>query len=303
MMKTAASLAIVLLAQTARAETPCASTATGNLHVESFASKAYGETQTLRIWVPAEYAEAANAQKKYPVLYLLDGQNLFDECTAFRNEHEWQVDEVLVRLIGSGTIEPLIVVGIDSSAKRNHQYRVYKDVIADAAAPEPIGRQLPSFLADEVLPYVAARYRVAAEAERTGIGGASLAAVAAAFTLVNRPDLFRRGLIQSPTLPLGNGQLLRDTASLARGPDRVYIGVGTTELAIPGGDKFAAQLGLVLDDANAGFVAMAEALARNLTGAYLKRAEVRFVAEPNANHTSTSWARRFPEALTFLYGK
>jgi len=275
---------------------------TGDLRIDKFQSTTYGQSQILRVWLPPGYADAASAQKKYPVLYMLDGQTLFDACTAFANEQEWQVDEAVTALIAGNTIPPIIVVGIDSSAKRSYEYSPYRDVISAPAAPEPIGKQLPAFLANEVLPYISAHYRVTADAGETGIGGASVAGVAALYVLVNRPDLFGLGLIQSPTLPLGNGQLLRDTASLARGPDRIYIGVGTTELAVPGGDKFAASLRVSLDDANAGFAKMSERMAENLKAAYLKPADVMFVMEPKANHTSASWARRFPQAVTFLYG-
>jgi hypothetical protein len=110
------------------------------------------------------------------------------------------------------------------------------------------------------------------------------------------------GLLESPSLPLGNGQMLRDTAFLARGPDRVSIGVGSTELAVPQGDKFAAHLRIPLATANAGFAKMAEALAENLRAAYLNRPEVTLFVDPNANHTSASWARRFARAVTVLYG-
>ena len=96
--------------------------------------------------------------------------------------------------------------------------------------------------------------------------------------------------------------MLRDTAFLARGPDRVSIGVGSTELAVPGGDKFAVQLRVPFATANAGFARMVEALAGNIRAAYLNRPEVTLVVEPDGNHTAASWARRFPQALTVLYG-
>jgi predicted alpha/beta superfamily hydrolase len=301
-MKASIIAACCLLSASAYAQSLCKSTVTGDLRIETFQSMTYGEGQTLRVWLPPGYTDAANAQKRYPVLYMLDGQTLFDACTAFANEQELQVDETVTRLIAENKIPPIVVVGIDSSAKRNYQYSPYRDVISAAAAPEPIGKQLPAFLANEVLPYISARYRVTADAGETGIGGSSVAGVAALYVLVNRPDLFGLGLIQSPTLLLGNGQLLRDTAPLARGPDRIYIGVGTTELAVPGGDNFAAGLRLSLDDANAGFAKMSATMAENLKAAYIKHADVMFVMEPKANHTSASWARRFPQAVTFLYG-
>jgi predicted alpha/beta superfamily hydrolase len=275
---------------------------TGVLRVETFASTTYGDRRTVRIWLPSDYEAAANSEERYPVLYMFDGQTLFDRCTAFKNEQELEIDETLTRLIAEKKVRPLIVVGIDSSGRRSHEYRPFKDTVADPTAPEPIGKDLPAFVVNEVMPHVAARYRVLSDPNETGIGGTSLGAIAALYVLLNRSDRFGLGLIESATLPLGNGQLLRDTAFLARGPDRIYIGVGTTELAVPGGDKFAAQLRTSLSVANPGFAKMSETLAAHFKAAYINRPEVTLVVEPNANHTSASWARRLPNALSVLYG-
>jgi enterochelin esterase-like enzyme len=197
---------------------------------------------------------------------------------------------------------PIIVVGIDSSHHRNQEYAPYPNTVDDPGAPEPIGSELPGFMTTEVLPRVARGYRVTADPTLTGIGGTSLGALAALYVLLRRPDRFALGLLQSPTMPQGNGQILRDTTNLARGPDRIYIGVGATELDVPGADKFAAKVRIPLDVASAGFARMAETLAANLRGAYLNHPEVTLVVEPHGNHTSASWARRLPGALTVLYG-
>jgi hypothetical protein len=117
-----------------------------------------------------------------------------------------------------------------------------------------------------------------------------------------RPDLFGLALIQSPNLLLGNGQLLRDTALVVRAPDRVAIGVGTTELNFPGIEGQLAAVGLTRTDAEAGVVRMNQTLASNLQAAFLKRPQVRLVVDPGANHSSASWARRIPDAISFLYG-
>lgn len=282
---------------------PCVSTAVGDLRVESLESAVYGDRRTVRILLPAGYDDKANAARTYPVLYMFDGQTLFDACTAFSGEGELQIDETVMRLIGEGAIGPLIVIGIDSSTRRSYEYRPYKDTVADPTAPDPIGEKLPPFIGTDVLPYVRTRYRVTRSPAETGIGGTSLGAIAALYVLLQRGDLFGIGLLQSPTLPLGNGQLLRDTELLARGPDRIYIGVGTAEL--PSGivgDRFAAELRISSLVANAGFARMAETLAANLKGAYLNHPEVTLVVEPNANHSSASWARRFPNAIKALYG-
>lgn len=301
--------ALVLIAVTVDVPVPpvaaqvkCSPTVSGDLRIESLQSVTYGDTRTMRIWLPVGYDSAENAQERYPVLYMFDGQTLFDACTAFKGEQELEVDETLTRLIQNNTVPPMIVVGMDSGSRRTHEYRPYRDTVADPTAPEPVGKELPAFVVNEVMSHVSARYRVTADPTQTGIGGTSLGAIAALYVLLNRSDRFGIGLLESPSVPLGNGQMLRDTAFLARGPERVSIGVGSTELAVPQGEKFAAQLRIPLAVANAGFAKMVEALAGNIRAAYLNRPEVTLVVEPNANHTSASWARRLPQAVTVLYG-
>jgi enterochelin esterase-like enzyme len=302
-MKTVLSalLASQFCVWSAFAQQPCKSTVVGDLHIGRFQSKMYGESFKVRVWLPPGYEDAENAKRKYPTLYLLDGQTAFDECTAFHGEHELQVDEAVTKLIDEHAIPPMIVVGVDSTHHRDYQYSPYPSSVTDPAAPEPIGKQLPRFFADEVIPFVSARYRVSDEAAHTGIGGASLGGAAALFLALRRPDLFGLALLQSPTLLLGNGQFLRDTTFLARGPDRVAIGVGTAELDFPDIEQWLAPLRLARAEAESGMVTMAQALASNLKGAYINHPRVLLVIDPNANHSSVFWARRMPEAIRFLF--
>jgi hypothetical protein len=234
---------------------------------------------------------------------MLDGQNAFDDCTAFHGEHELQIDEAVTRLISENKIPPIIVVGIDSSPKRNYEYSPYRDPISDPRAPEPIGKQLPAFLGDEVFPFIASRYRVADDPAHTGIGGTSLGASAALYAVLNRPDLFlfRLAIVESPNLLLGNGQLLRDTEFVVRAPDRIAIGVGDTEVRFPKIEEYLAPLGLAERDTDPGTVKMVETLASNLKGAFFKRPEIMLVVQPEANHTSEFWAQRLPADIEFLY--
>jgi len=183
----------------ASGQQPCKSTVVGDLRIEHLQSKIYGNSVTLRIWLPPGYSDAANGTTKYPILYMLDGQNAFDECTAFNGEHELQIDETVTKLVSEQQIPPIIVVGIDSSSKRNYEYSPYRDPISDPRAPEPIGKQLPSFLADEVVPFVSSRYRVSDDPAHTGIGGTSLGASAALYVALDRPDRDIQAISQPPS--------------------------------------------------------------------------------------------------------
>lgn len=276
----------------------CKSTVTGDLQKKPFNSSTFGDTQILRIWLPPGYNEAANTQKHYPVLYMLDGENLFDACTSSFH-HEWQIDETLTKLISDGTIEPIIVVGIDSAGKRRaDEYIPYADPFFPA--PEPHGKLFPEFLATEVLPLINRELRTIPDPDHTAIGGSSYGSVAALYALLHRPDLFHLGLLESTSLQVGNGQLLRDTLSLVVGPRRVSVGVGTNELG--NFQQFARDRGIEPDAFNTGFVQLSEQLAANLKAA-MNHPAVVFVEQPGAMHNENAWAERFPAAIQFLFPK
>src|SRR5258707_5832198 len=100
-------------ASAASAQTPKC-TSTGNLEIVPFVSKVFPAPRSLRILLPAGYRLPANRKRRYPGLYLNDGQNLFDVCTAIFNREEWRVDETVDELVANGKLDPLIVAGIDN---------------------------------------------------------------------------------------------------------------------------------------------------------------------------------------------
>ena len=135
---------------------PCASTATGDIEIVPLKSTVFSNERNLRIWLPPGYHDAANASKAYPVLYLFDGQNLFDRCTAPGQLAEWRVDETVADLITRGAIPPIIVVGIDNAgAQRNHEYQPYLNPLLVSNDPQGLAvDRIPSFLSQDVLPLV-----------------------------------------------------------------------------------------------------------------------------------------------------
>ena len=98
----------------------------GVLEIIPFTSKIFHNTRMLRVWLPANYGSPRNAHRSYPVLYMQDAQNLFDDATS--NAGEWHVDETVDHLVGSFKIPPMIVVGIDHAGeKRSSEYLPYPD--------------------------------------------------------------------------------------------------------------------------------------------------------------------------------
>jgi len=270
-----------VMAQTA----PCTPTVAGTLEITAFTGKIFNNARNLRVWLPPGYADPVNVATRYPVLYMLDGQNLFDACTGF-GHHEWQIDETISRLIAEGALAPLIVVGIDNAgSRRAFEYLPYKDTVSDPRSNEPDGKRFPDFMATEVIPFIAGRYRVSSGPQ--AIGGSSYGAIAALYSALTRPDLFNAAIIESPSLQVGNGQLLRDTDHLFRGPARIFVGVGDSEFSN--------------DSDNLGFVRAVRSLEANLKATALRPPQVLTVIQPGGRHNEGAWASRFAQAIQFLF--
>lgn len=268
---------------------------TGTLRFHQLESRVFGNTRTLRVLLPPGYDEPANHGRRYPVLYLNDGQNLFDAATSIFNPQEWQVDETVARLVSAGRSVPLIVVGIDNAGRRARpkEYLPYPDAYLQPPLPAPEGKQYPRFLTEEVMPLINATYRTRTEADSTGLGGSSYGAVAALYAVLAKPGVFGRLLLESPSLYLAERQLLKESARHKHWPQRVYLGVGTNETGRANCQPGQAQEEIVQDVLT---------LQRTLQRAGLGASRLKVVIAACARHDENAWARRFPPALEFLYG-
>jgi predicted alpha/beta superfamily hydrolase len=260
--------------------------ATGDLRLHEFRSRTFHNTRFLRVWLPPGYDDPQNAGRRYPVLYLNDGQNLFESSTSFTGV-EWQVDETGDRLIREGVIPPIIFVGIDNAARaRIREYMPHRSLHPVIVRVQ--GTHYPKFLIQEVMPFVARNYRVATGPENTGLGGSSLGALIALYTVSVRPGVIGRLLLESPSLWASNRQMIKDSRGIKRWPERVFLATGTAEAGRA--DRDQSQV----DDVRE--------LAAVLGRAGLDDKRLRLVIDPGATHHESHWARRFPEALTFLFG-
>jgi enterochelin esterase-like enzyme len=261
--------------------------ARGDLRLHEFRSRIFRNTRFLRVWLPPGYDAAENAGQHYPVLYLNDGQNLFEAGTAFGGV-EWQVDETADRLIREGAVPPLIVVGIDNTGKeRLREYMPHRSLHPRMLRVQ--GKHYPDFLMNEVMPFMEQNYRVATRPEETGLGGSSLGALISLYTVMARPGIFGRLLLESPSLWASNRQLIKESRSVRIWPERIFLAAGTAEAG-------RAELSrTVVDDVRE--------LAAILRRAVLSEKRLRLVIKEGAGHTEAAWAERFPEALQFLFGR
>ena len=267
--------------------TPLQAIVTGELRLHEFPSRIFRNTRMLRVWLPPGYSQPENEGRHYPVFYLNDGQNLFDPATAYIGV-DWQADEAATRLIGEGKIFPLIIVGIDNAQKdRPKEYLPYRTFYPRILRPQ--GNRYPDFLLDEVMPFVNQRYRIARGPENTALGGSSLGAIISLYTVMNRPEVFGGLLLESPSLFISNRQLLKSSRAFRKWPAKVFMAIGTKEV---GGEDRDQQ---AVED-----VRELEHIFRR---AGLRDDRLLVKIDEGATHSERDWAKRFPEALEFLFGR
>src|SRR5215469_5128995 len=259
--------------------------ATGDLRLHEFHSRIFRNTRFLRVWLPPEYDDDENSGHRYPVLYLNDGQNLFEPSTSFTGV-EWGVDETANRLIGEKAAAPMIIVGIDNAGKdRFREYMPHRSLQPMMLRVQ--GQRYPTFLTKEVMPFIARNYRVAPGPESTGLGGSFLGALISLYTAAVRPGLIGRLLLESPSLWASNRQMIRESRDIRNWPERIFLAAGTAEAGSADRDRS------MVDDVRE----LAAIFGR--TG--LGTSRLRLFIEEGANHHESAWARRFPEALSFVF--
>jgi predicted alpha/beta superfamily hydrolase len=267
-------------------------TVIGWLEVFPFESKIFHNTRMLRVLVPGNYFSPHNASRRYPVLYMQDGQNLFDVQTS--SHGEWHTDETMDHLVGGFKIPPMFVVGIDNAGeKRSPEYLPYPDPHNghdNVSKPEDVhGSEYTRFVVTEVMPFIEKHYRVARGAVNTGIGGSSYGGDIALYTALKYPRVFGHVLVESPPLWVGDGQLMKDAERAKRLPEKMYLGTGNHET----------------DDAepNVSIVKQVEELEAILRKKGMGATRLKVVVEEGGKHNEEAWSRRLPDALLFLYGR
>jgi predicted alpha/beta superfamily hydrolase len=285
-------LSFVLISSLAFAQTqseaPCTSSVQGDLRLHQLTSKIFNNTRTIRVLVPGGYDAAQNKDRRYPVLYMLDGQNLFDVCTGFGHK-EWQIDETIKLLTAAKSVPEMIVVGIDHGMeKRAFEYLPYKDFVGNPKMEEPGGKQFPDFLTDEVMPFVDGEYRTLKGHDNTGIGGSSYGGVAALYALMAKPSVFGYGILESPILWIGMGELVRDTNPFCAAPKKIFMAFGGKEI-----DNELMQRRIL---------ELVHQVEANLKQAGYNNTSLKVVIDPETKHNEEAWGKRFPEAMKFLYG-
>jgi len=241
------------------------------------------EDRGVRIYLPEAYSEANGP---YPVLYMHDGQNLFDASTSAFGE--WQVDEVLDDLTRRELVPPTIVVGVDNTFARIDDYTPTFDARYGGGKAD----LYVAFLADTLKPIIDANFFTRCDRSNTFVAGSSLGGLVSFHAFLGRPDVFGGIGVISPSFWWDDGEIL-DRFALYDGvlPSRLWFDAGTLEGVSPGSDEVP---GMVLQIREA----RDEALDRGMQIGN----DLGYLEDPWAAHNEPSWAARLDSILLFLLG-
>lgn len=256
----------------------------GDLRLHELRSRIFRNPRLVRVWLPPDYDDSGAT--RYPVLYLNDGQNLFEPATAFGGV-DWQAGRAARQLVAEGRIPPLILVGIDNTKSRLREYIPYRSFEPRVLGPQ--GKHYPDFLRREVMPLIEKYYPVAKGPEHTGLGGSSLGGLITLYTQLASPGVFGRLLIESASLWVANRRILEECANFHDWPYRVYLGMGTRETGNPAKDEATVE--------------GVRQMENTLRDAGLGKSRLKVWIEEGATHNEAAWRARFPGALEFLFGK
>lgn len=238
--------------------------------------------RTRRVWLylPPDYATTT---KKYPVLYMQDGQNLFDNETSFSGE--WEVDESLNELHAQGDYG-CIVVGIDNGGQyRLDEYSPWVNAQYNAGGQ---GDEYVDFLVNTLKPYIDANYRTLPGRLSTGVAGSSMGGLISMYAFSERQDVFSKAGILSPAFWFGGNNPANHVATHTKqGASRVYFLSGADE------EEDGNQSNYVVED-------MTE-VANAMTTAGFLPSEKQFKTPGDGKHAEWFWAREFPDAYVWLF--
>lgn len=225
------------------------------------------------VWLPPHYATETN--RAYPVLYMHDGENVFDPKTSFLGI-DWSVDEVATRLIEEGKIEPIIVVGIYNTPERGPEY-----------GQNPVKtRAYMDFVVHKAKPFIDEHYRTEPGRDNTATMGSSMGGLISFLLAWEHPDVFSMAGCLSPAFVVGDWVQQVEAYDGPSKNIRIYMDNGGKGL-----DKEKLQPGCDR---------MLEVLSKKeFTLGY----NLEWYLDENAEHNEPAWAARVWRPLTFMFGK
>jgi predicted alpha/beta superfamily hydrolase len=225
------------------------------------------------VYLPQAYFSEPG--RRFPVLYLHDGNNLFDASTSFCGDI-WAPDQALEAGVAAGQIEPAILVGIYNSLDRMNEYTWSR-----------AGQAYCAFVAEELKPLIDAHYRTLPEREHTGVIGSSMGGLISFYFGLHYPEVFGNIGLMSPSLGWKGGIAMREASHLS--PElKVWVDIGTRECWHP---RWAQWM-----------VEYTSTFVQELEHVGFRHFEnLAFHIAEGADHSERAWAERIHQPLSFFY--
>ncbi|MEM8584843.1 MAG: alpha/beta hydrolase-fold protein [Bacteroidota bacterium] len=251
------------------------STAAENVSILStyFPMTALNTTRRVWLYLPPDYT---TSNRNYPVLYMQDGQNVFDASTSFSGE--WEVDETLNMLFAQG--DPgIIVVAVDNGGgERIAEYTPWSNPTYGGGD----GNEYVDFLVNDLKPYIDANYRTLSDRNHTAVMGSSLGGLISAYAALSRPDIFGKVGSLSPAYWINREDLTNYVSEVSSPlPLRLHQIIGTPEGSTFVQDMFDFQ--------------------QNLVEAGYQSDEIRSIQHADGAHSEWYWAREFGAVYQWLF--
>ncbi|MBB4637648.1 alpha/beta hydrolase [Longimicrobium terrae] len=226
------------------------------------------------VYLPPSYGRTA---RRYPVLYMHDGQNLFDRATSFGDE--WEVDQTLESAADEGL--EAIVVGLPNiGPERLNEYSPWTDRRHKQGGK---GNKYVDWIVQTVKPLIDRDFRTRTDREGTGIAGSSMGGLISLYAFFKHPEVFGFTGVMSPALWFAGASIYPFVRERPFSPGRIYLDVGTSE----GSEE--------LHDVRR----MKEILTQK---GYKTGHDLMFIVEMGGAHNERAWARRLRRELHFLLG-
>lgn len=225
-------------AQTTNAPIVLQTRVTGTVeHLAPLESK-FVDRRAVDVWLPPGYFSSDANTQRYPVLYVHDGQNVFDPATSFIGV-DWDIDETMTRLIAEKKVPEAIVVAIWNTPKRLNEYmpqraieRVPESELDGMFKPvrhQPLGDAYLKYLVSELKPAIDARYRTLTDRAHTSIMGSSMGGLISLDAICQYPNVFGGAACLSTAWTVAGGVTTRELQSILPDPQshRIYFDFGT----------------------------------------------------------------------------
>jgi predicted alpha/beta superfamily hydrolase len=250
------------------------------LRKHHFHSEFLPTDRDVTVYLPPGYD--AQVDVRYPVLYLHDGQNLFEPDKAFKKGEHWRVGETATQLIEARRIAPLIIVGVaNTGPRRIHEYTHTHDRRRGGGEADAYGR----LLIDELKPFVDATYRTFTDPGHTAMGGSSLGGLVTLYLGLKHPDVFSRLAVMSPSVWWDRRAILRTVRDTRPKPRlRIWLDMGTREGAYHVDNARLLKAGL-------------------LKAGWIEDDDLHYEEIPGGTHSESAWAARFGRVLEWLFSR